>query len=360
VQWIYQNQVTGGGKVYVYTRNSPLALKSVIVDGEWNVPIDHTYSAIINEAGYKAGFGKSIALSGNGKILVVGVPYAYDTSVNGVVDQVFGAIVIYGNNGDGTFNHLQTIQGVTLNGEFGSSVAVDYSGFRIVVGSVNETFTETATNFEGMVYDKVLVHVYENPSLGDFPVTQGQWTKTATIDYLHADSIVNVAISGDGGVIVAGCPNGVYDFKIANYKTGTIEIYRYGNNTWNLDYHGCRVQAAQTEIGALFGSSVAISYDGGAVMAGAPMGTFNGSGNERVGNYTGLKYVQLPDTSYGWQEYQHISSYSYRDNVQETGGFGTALAMSWYGEWGVVTSGPGHLVEFQPIVAFEVPGMFAN
>lgn len=357
------NDIKGGGKVYTFTRDADnhFHLAGVITTSEWNVSPTAPNASSINAAGYAVGFGTSVALSSNGKILVIGAPNAF---TNGDPNQVVGAMSIYGNNGDGTFNYLETIYGPTQDGRFGASVDIDYEGKRIIASTINETFYDDVLSSYN---NKVVAHLYDAATLSDEPVTAGQWVKSADVDFLCAADEANVAISGDSNTFIIGSPSAVYDRRIANYQTGAILIFRLVDNVWTQDYKGCMQAFGVIDIDSKVGSAVAISFDGTAAMVGARQGIYNGAGYwsdqsavVKTGSVISMRRVQNYDGSMIWHEYQPFTSSSYFDNVGNNGGFGTAIDMSWYGEFGITCTGKNQNPTYLPEVIFEVPGTVAN
>lgn len=201
------------------------------------------------------GFGYNIALSEDGKRLVIGAPYN-----DGVSGNDNGHIRVY-DLVTNTWVPKGEINGVSIEGHFGSSVSISDDGTRIAVGAPNAGY----------------VQVFENTS------TTINWDETHKIGDLSdegAGSLLgtDVAMSSLGDIVAIGAPS--------ENNTGAVKVYSYeGGITWRPIPVGETGHINGVSNGDLLGSSVAISGDGTVVGVGAPG---NGNGYTRVFQYDNI------------------------------------------------------------------------
>lgn len=180
-------------------------------------------------------FGKDIALSSDGLVLVAG--RTEDSSAGN------GSTYLFTLTSSGWFQQQKITDPVGATGDrFGCSVALDSFGSVLVVGSPLAD-ANTIANAGG-------VFIYDLTSSSElFKVTSSDTTE-------HLGAIV--AISGDGNTIAVNSNDG-------NIK-GSVKIFVKGSSGWTL-------QTVLTATDAIndwgFGSSAALSYDGNTVAIGA-------------------------------------------------------------------------------------------
>jgi hypothetical protein len=189
--------------------------------------------------------GFSVAMSADGKTIAIG---ASNTNATGQVR-------VYALDATST-NWTQVgadINGVGALSEFGYSIAISADGNSVVVGAPNSN-TGTGT-----------VRVYS--------VASGSWVQVGADINGKAkgdSSGLSLAMSADGDTIAIGSP---YNNAMGE-SSGLVRVYEYDSTNWiqlGSDIVG-------PSAGILFGSSVALSSNGTAVVVGAPRSQYVVSG----------------------------------------------------------------------------------
>jgi hypothetical protein len=217
-------------------------------------------------------FGSSVAMSNDGKIIVVGGP------LNNGREKGHGHVRVFEYSA-GSWNQL----GDDINGEadgdyFGFSVALSRDGRTIAVGGPgNGAFTIGGTG-DGSGYARA------------FEYNGGSWSQLgADIDGEFAGDNFgsHVAMSGDGLTIVVGGPS----LQLKGRDSGHVRVFEYIGGSWNQ--LGPVIDGDMP--GDRFGSSVSISRDGRTIVAGAVQNgrTEAGSGYARVFEYSSETWNQF-------------------------------------------------------------------
>lgn len=192
-------------------------------------------------------YGSSVAVSGNGKVVVVGS--------TGYREERGAAYVYEKDDGNWIMNKRLESGAAEKYGFFGFKVAVDYSGDRIVIGADGEQ------DYRGAVY------VFTRTENGDFKVDRViKKGKREREDNFGG----SVAISGNGKRIVVGAP-GIDGKGIGGGDHGVVYVFEEGRRSWKV-VREIRLPDKQMEDGVLFGWSVGISGKGDWVLGGAPDG----------------------------------------------------------------------------------------
>ena len=131
-----------------------------------------------------------------------------------------------------------TLYGTMFGGEFGNAVALSRDGKRLVVGSRSENDETGAIRIYDIVGTAVTM---KKEFLGSTPSGRAGWS---------------VAISGDGNTVTMGAPKG------GLLGGGFVQTYKYQGSDWVTYLPGIEA----LEDGDLFGISVDLSFDG-TVMA---------------------------------------------------------------------------------------------
>ncbi len=242
------------GAAYVYRWNGSSWAKSII-----------TASGTSSDGR----FGMSVAVSGDGNTIVVGVPRDDNT----YTDQ--GSAYIYRWNGS-AYVQMQKIE-ASLPCEFsyfGSSVAISGNGYTVVVGVPDDNITEST---QGSAY----IYRWNGSS----------WVETERIE---ADTGISgahfgnsVAVSNDGNTVVAGAPG---DLGNAGVYSGALYVYRWDGSSWSEE----KIITGDGSMSDKFGFSVAISGDGTVVLAGATeddIAPHNNQGSAYVYHWNGSSYA---------------------------------------------------------------------
>jgi len=218
-------------------------------------------------------FGE-VKLSGNGTRMVIGAKF---NDGNGTSS---GHVRVYTFN-SGTSTWVQTgadINGEASGDEFGTSVAISYTGTVIAVGAPKN-------NLNGATANSGHVRVYA--------------LDTATSTWVQRGADINgnaagdefggsVALSPDGTKLVAGSVWG-------NTSDGYVEVYTWNGTAWVQK--GATISDGGSDKS---GTSVAISSDGNRIVVGAPNSGAMTQGNVKVYAYSGSAWTQLGTTINGW------------------------------------------------------------
>ena len=195
------------------------------------------------------GFGKSVSLSDDGKILAVGSPG--DTGARN--SKGTGRVNIYRYVSD-TWNEIGEIEGdfdipqsvTSIGNYFGDSVKLSGDGTTLVVGAPQEIDA-------GPGY--IRVFKYSQNEFGS-----DIWTKVYGVGASSAGQKFGQSISCnyDGSVIVVGSP------KWSNDNKGAVYVYKSTGSSYTIS--GSITGTSESE----FGSSVDINADGKIIAVGAP------------------------------------------------------------------------------------------
>lgn len=209
-------------------------------------------------------FGTSVAVSKNGRVLVIGAP---------AVSQLY----VFVRPKDGSWkdaHQTAALIGYTSNDELGASVAVSADGSTIVAGAPFENGGAGA------------VYVYVEPHGRAIRPGSGDGWKYALVlptNMLHAadssgttpgcpgcgDNLgASVAVSAAGSTIVAGAPGW-------RNLTGAIYLFRRMHHTWRKTNPLWNLwtwvgEPGNGSFGGQFGRSVAMSAHGDTIVVGAP------------------------------------------------------------------------------------------
>jgi len=169
----------------------------------------------------------------------------------------------------------EQIKGKNIEDRFGSSVATNSDGSRIVVGSPGFSTNDNKNGY---------VNVYNNEN-GNW-VIMGKTIDSPIMDARYGSS---VSISKAGNRIAIGGPSGNIG--------GIAEIYDFKNNSWEKVGNTITGETADSQ----FGSSIEMSEDGNMVAIGAPFdfGSFQNSGSVRVYKLIGNDWMQIGETING-------------------------------------------------------------
>ena len=209
-------------------------------------------------------FGWSLALSSNGTRVAIGTPY---NNLNG-----YGAghARVYDWTGSQWTQVGSDFDGEAANGWFGHSVALSSDGTRLAIGAPEiELFSGTGH-----------VRVYD--------WTGSQWMQVGS--YLYGEAAedlfgYSVALSSNGTRVAIGATNGNDD------SNGHVRVYDWTGSQWTKVGSDLIGEAAFDN----FGTSVALSSDGTRLAVGAIGNDGNGddAGHVRVYDWTGSQWMQV-------------------------------------------------------------------
>ncbi len=203
-------------------------------------------------------FGRAVALSADGLIMAVGAPgYA---NGNGLLA---GKVQVYSRNGsDWTFMG-DALEGDDDNIVFGYAVALSDDGMTLAVGIpfYNPAFLPMAGQ----------VRIYEWDG--------SAWQESAVLNGESPDERFGsaVTLSGAGDVLAVGAPNNGDAFGLG----GKVSVYQLANGVW--EQQGEDLQG--TSQISFLGSALALSQDGQTLAAAAPRNSENGTDAGQVQIY---------------------------------------------------------------------------
>ncbi len=214
--------------------------------------------------------GASIAVSGNGNVVVAGADYADGANTNQ------GAAWVFRWNGSSYVQTQKLLASDGQNSDFlGMGVAVSYDGSRIVAGAwygdgvVTDSGAAYVYNWNGTSYDQIQKLTASDGAAGDlFGIT--------------------VAMSSDGTMILVGSPNS--DVTYANQGAGYV--YHWNGSSYDQIQ---KLTASDAAASDGLGVRVAISADYSTLVMGAHGAdvAYADQGAAYVYHWNGSSYVQL-------------------------------------------------------------------
>jgi hypothetical protein len=211
-----------------------------------------------------ANFGYSIALSNEGATLAVG---AWQEDVGAL--QSAGSAFVYARSG-GNWSHSQTIVAdVPVEyGRFGASVSIAHDGSRLAVGAPYENLPPFNVG-DPTLYSAGAAYLYDLSPGGASPVARLSAANADQSDYFGE----SVALSGDGETLAVGSQSedgGGAGANPASDETqpsaGAVYVFTRPDATWSQRSY---LKAPNPESNDLFGSSVTVSGDGNMLAVGS-------------------------------------------------------------------------------------------
>ncbi len=213
--------------------------------------------------------GQSVAMSDDGKTVIVGAPY---NDGNGGSS---GHARVYRLDGSVWTQIGGDIDGEGSNNYSGWSVAMSSDGGTVIIGSPHNSDTDHAAG---------QVRIYRLDGLA--------WTQVGGDiegDAIYDQFGTSVAMSSDGATVIVGTP-----YSDANgIDAGQVSVYHFNGSAWTQVGGDIDGEAARDE----FGYSVAMSSDGGTIVVGAPLNDGGGgsAGHARVYRFDGSAWIQIGD-----------------------------------------------------------------
>jgi len=284
---------TNAGKVYTYKRDT--------IDDDWT-EVNMFQSSDIEEGDY---FGRSVALSGDGLMVLVGARKKDTTATDA------GKVYTYKRDSiDDDWTEVNMFQSSDVEADdyFGNGVALSSDGLVALVGAYGE---DTTASGAGKVYTFKLGNIVENtePILIADEINSFQSSDVEEGDHFG----ISVALSNDGLVALVG----------AHYEDTTAsnagKVYTYKRAT--IDDNWTEVnsfQSSDVEEGDYFGGSVALSGDGLVAIVGARNEDTTASNAGKVYTY---KRATIDDN---WTEVNSFQS----SDIEEGDYFGVSVALS--------------------------------
>ncbi len=265
-----------------------------------------------------AGLGSSMAVAGDGSVVVAGAPAA---RVDG---RRRGAVYVFVRPAGGWASGSQTAR-VTAPGSvnLGASVSVSADGSTVAAGAPGVTIGDHRG--QGAVYVFLkgrggwrhpTLHAALIASDGDFA------------DHLGA----SVAVSADGSAVVAGAPTATVG---DNSSQGSAYVFVRPPAGWASEPQAAKLTAADGDDTDFLGRSVTVSADGGTVLAGAPGATVASNPG------AGAAYAFVRPSG-GWTSETQAAKLTSSDAVDD-GNLGASVSVSGDGAT-AVAGAPGATV----------------
>lgn len=287
-------------------------------------------------------FGKTVALSGDGKLLAVGMT-CDQSSASGINGPEItsnplncsGSVRIYRSGDNGGWKQEAFIKASSPHAgdQFGFSLALSQDASTLVVGAPGDP--QNARGIDAPTTDVSLsnsgaAYIYRRS-------TNGAWTQDAFVKASNPDTIdgfgASVAVS-DNGVAAVGATreasgakgiNGAQDNS--SEDTGAVYVLRRElSGKWTQQAY---VKASNTLADALFGVSVSLSSDGQTLAVGAMFECgvavgVNGDQSKFAAYDTGAVYVFQGHNGQDWEQTTYIKA----SNPNASDEFGRSVALS--------------------------------
>lgn len=285
---------TGSGVVYVFDRNGNNFSQVGILTGLYSYDVDDN-------------FGYSVAMNGQGNIIVVGAP----NDLNPNVGVQSGQVYIFERTSGPTFNQVGILSGSksTNASYFGWDVDITPDSNYIVVGARRDQISNLSRAGAVYVYEK---DAGPSVSYSEFAILEGSFGS------IEDNFGYSVAISPDGNYIAVGA---IFDEDTGNVTDNFGVVYVYEKSGISINQVGIltspKLNTLKNEDN--FGYSVDISENGNIIVVGAKDDT-----SLVGGETTGLVYVfeKIENQYYPIQVLQGTYSNENGDN------FGSSLALS--------------------------------
>jgi hypothetical protein len=298
------------GAAYVYSRPA----------GGWS-DASHTAKLMAVEGAASDALGLSVAVSGDGSVVVAGAPF------HAVYGSPLGAAFVYARPASGWVDATETAwlrSGEGISGDrLGWSVAVSGDGTTVVAGAPRHD-PQTAGDDRGAAY------VYVEP--GDGWANTWQYDAKMTADDGRPwDNLGHaVATNGNGDTVIAGAP---YNEDETLAEVGAVYLFARGPTGWYDSDQTAKLTATDAEQDDRIGWSVALSADGGIAIAGAPMKDVATGGSDWGAAYV---FTRPGDQWADRTETARLNA----DNAEDSDLLGASVAASGDGHT-VVVGAPG-------------------
>jgi trimeric autotransporter adhesin len=286
-----------------------------------------------------AAFGQAVAVSADGRTLVVGAPHESSaaTGVNGDESDASapsaGAAYVFVRVGASWAQQAYLKASNTDPFDrFGAAVAISADGDRLAVGAFLED--SAATGVDGDESDD---SAGSSGAVYVFTRVAGVWVQEA---YLKASNTRAghefgraMALSDDGRTLAVGAPredspatgvNGDEDAAGA-FQAGAVYVFVLGASGWQQQAY---VKASNTGAGDEFGAAVAVSGDGELMAVGAPAeasATTGIDGDQGDDSAIGAGAVYVFGRAGGdWTQQAYVKA----SNTETDDGFGGSVALS--------------------------------
>lgn len=315
------NSAPDSGAAYVFTRHA----------GAW---AQQAYVKASNEGGL---FGISVALAGDGRTLAVGAinEKGQSAGVNNaqIQNETFsrsGAVYVFSrrDNPD-TWAQQAYVKAsnVSADDQFGGQLALSSNGNTLAVGAQFED--QAAAAYSGGLGTGA-VYVFSRNA-------DAVWSEQAL---LRASNLglnnrfgASLSLAADGLTLAVGAPledNDAMGTPNAAFDSGAAYLFTSDGSVWTQRAY---LKAANAEAADRFGTSVALSPDGGTLAVGAPQESgasagFDGNGGLNGSPNSGAVYLFGRDGS-GWTPWHYAPRhYLKAPNAAANQQFGSGVALA--------------------------------
>ena len=253
-------------------------------------------------------FGESVAISADGKTIVIGAPYV---TINKQAQQ--GAVYVYTVPATGTWTttDIYTAKLTASDGAnyawLGSSVAFD--GFSAVAGAYGAAVGSNF--FQGAAY------VFTEPS--------GGWTKTMTETAKltasdgQAWDLFGYSVSANNGVAAIGAVQAAVGGQAAQ---GAAYVFVEPSGGWITETEAAKLSASDGQSDDQLGASIAVSSDATMVVSGAQAANVQGNAGQ------GAAYVFLEPAG-GWSSSINETAKLTASDGNQDDYFGASVSMNF-------------------------------
>jgi len=297
-------------------------------------------------------FAAAVAISGDGQTIAVGGPG--DASTTSGIDSVpqltdargdnSGAVYLFGlSNGTWTQTHYIKASNAYGNAFFGGAIALSYDGAVMAVGAVGEDSPATGVNGNSSGHG-----VDDAGAAYTFVRTGNAWKETAYIKASNTAMFYRfatvLALSGDGATLAVGSwdessdATGINgnDTDTSAMAAGAAYVFAFDGAQWSQQAY---VKEQRTTTSDLFGSAVALSYDGNILAVGAPLESGGGTGVTTLqptsDDLSNCGAVYVFKRTAAWAQLDYVKA----SNPDRGDSFGGETALSADGARLVVTAG---------------------
>jgi len=303
----YGSAPGGAGAVYIFTNAA----------GSWAGVSNQTAKLIATDRQQNDRLGSAVALSADGGICAAG---AYGSSPGGMSQA--GAVYVFTNAAGswaGVSNETSKLlaSDMQLTDCLGCSVALSADGGICAAGAYGSS--PGGTNYAGAVY------IFKN-TVGSWSGVSNQVAKLFAADRQAGDYLgSSVALSADGGVCAAGAPN---SSPGGISQAGAGHVFPNASGSWTgVSNQATKLVASDRQALNSFGSSVALSANGGVCAAGADGGAYaivaHGSGT----NQAGAVYI-FTNAAGSWAGVSNQATKLVASDRQAFDSFGSSVALT--------------------------------
>jgi FG-GAP repeat len=283
---VQDDNIPQAGAVYVFTRaGNTWSQQAYIKASNTGRPANLKDP---NDWGDGDQFGHSVALSGDGNTLAVGAP-SEDSRATSINNTAFekddsanssGAVYVFARAG-GQWSQQAYVKGANTD-------AGDLFGYVVALSTDGDTMAVCAYDEDGS--GRFPNAIPDNLSGGTgagyvFVRTDGVWRQQAYLKgsrIQRNDSLISIAISGDGNTIAGGsaeesclvpginspgCDIDTFPPHISGGSAGAVYIWVRNGNNWTEQSF---IKASNPDIEDIFAYRVALSSDGSTLLVGAP------------------------------------------------------------------------------------------